>query len=172
MLNGAVPVSAVGLGGRQVRTDPKYGHIYDHFSTVFEFDKGVKVFSYCRQMAGCQGDINDHVIGTKGQAHLMKHTALPAGGRPWAFEGESKNMYDVEHDELMAGIRAGKPINDGESAALSTLMAVMGREASYTGKKITWDQMLKSPQDLAPKEYAWGAHEVPGVPVPGVTKFV
>src|ERR1044072_4756543 len=108
--------------GRQIRTDPKFGNIYDHFSVVYEFAGGKKVFSYCRQTPDPSwprtlSDVNDHVIGTKGQAHLMKHTVLPTGGQAWSFDGESKSMYVVEHEELYAGIRAGKLINDAESAA-------------------------------------------------------
>jgi hypothetical protein len=80
-------------------------------------------------------------------------------------------MYQVEHDELFAGIRSGKLINDGESAAYSTLMAIMAREAAYTGKRLTWKQMLKSQQNLAPKEYAWGPIATPAVPMPGIYKF-
>jgi len=172
VLNGAVPESAVSLGGRQVRTDSKWGHIFDHFATVYEFSGGRKVFSFCRQIPGCQTDVNDHVMGTKGQAQLMRHTITPTGGNPWTYEAESKSMYDVEHDELIAGIRSGKIINDGESAAMSTLMAIMGRNAAYSGKKITWKEMLASKEDLVPKTFAWGDHNVPGVPVPGVTKFI
>jgi myo-inositol 2-dehydrogenase / D-chiro-inositol 1-dehydrogenase len=172
VLKGLAPIAATGVGGRQVRTDPKYGNIYDHFSVALEFPGGVKLFSTCRQMGGCIGDTNDHVIGTRGQAQLMKHTVTPTGGAAWEFEGESKDMYQVEHDELFAGIRSGKFINDGESAAHSTLMALLAREAAYSGQRITWKQMLASKQNLAPKEYAWGQNPVPGVPMPGSYKFV
>jgi predicted dehydrogenase len=170
VFKGEMPVACTGVGGRSQRTDPKYGQIYDHFAVAFEYADGAKLFSFCRQMAQCNGDVNDHVIGTKGQAHLMKHTIF-APGTEWAYEGKPKSMYEVEHDELFAGIRAGKPINDGEAAAHSTLMAIMAREAAYSGKRITWKQMLESKQDLAPRDYAWGPHAVMGVPVPGVYKF-
>jgi myo-inositol 2-dehydrogenase/D-chiro-inositol 1-dehydrogenase len=81
-------------------------------------------------------------------------------------------MYQVEHDELFAGIRAGKFINDGENAAHSTLMALLAREAAYCGKRLTWKNLMKSEQNLAPKEYAWGPIETPPVPTPGIYKFV
>lgn len=171
VFNGAAPIAASGVGGRQVRTDPKYGNIYDHFAVTLEFPNGVKLFSSCRQMAECSGDVNDHVIGTKGSAQLMKHTIAERGRTSWEFEGEAKDMYQVEHDELFAGIRSGKLINDGESAAHSTLMALMAREAAYSGQRITWKQMLASKQNLAPKEYAWGPNPVPGVPMPGTYQF-
>jgi predicted dehydrogenase len=174
VLGGKAPVAASGLGGRQQRRDPKFGHIYDHFSATLEFEGGVKVFSFCRQMDGCgKGDVNDHVIGTKGQAQLMAHTVSPAGGPQWAFTGEEKvkDMYQVEHDELFAGIRAGKFINDGENAAHSTLMAILAREAAYTGKRLTWKELLASNQNIAPAKYEWGPIETPPVPTPGYYKL-
>jgi predicted dehydrogenase len=172
VLKGAVPVAATGVGGRQVRVEEKFGNIYDHFACTLEFPGGVKVFSACRQMPGCPSDVNDHVIGTKGQAHLMKHLIQPAGEEPWEFDGPSKDMYQVEHDELFASIRAGKPINDGEAAAHSTAMAVFAREAAYSGQRVTWKQFINSDKSLAPREYAWGPNPVPGVPQPGVYKIV
>lgn len=170
---GDVPVSASGVGGRQVRRDPKFGHIYDHFAVTLEYANGAKLFSACRQTDGCDGDVNDHVIGTKGSAQLMKHTVTPSDGKAWAFGSETqvKDMYQVEHDELFAGIRSGKLINDGESAAYSTLMAIMAREAAYTGRKITWKVALNAKQDLSPKEYAFGPAATHTVPMPGTYKF-
>lgn len=173
VFNGELPVACTGVGGRQVRTDTKYGHIYDHFAATFEYRNGAKLFSHCRQMAGCNGDVNDHVFGTKGQAQLMRHNITVPGGQGWEFGDEPvKSMYQVEHDELFASIRAGRPINDGVAAAHSTLMAVMAREAAYTGKRLTWAQMLASQQNLAPANPAWGAHAVGGVPMPGQYQFV
>jgi predicted dehydrogenase len=173
VFGGKMPVAATGVGGRQQRRDPKYGHIYDHFAVTLEYDNGAKLFSFCRQMSGCDGNVNDYVIGTKGSAQLMAHTVSPTGGKPWAFGSEAKvkDMYQVEHDELFAGIRAGKFINDGENAANSTLMAILAREAAYTGKKLTVKELLASNLNIAPKEYAWGPIETPPVPTPGFYKL-
>jgi len=171
VLQGAEPIAASGVGGRQVRTEEKFGNIYDHFACTLEFPGGVKLFSACRQMGGCPSDVNDHVFGTKGQAQLMKHTVSPTGGKVWEFEGEGKDMYQVEHDELFASIRAEKPINDGLSAAHSSAMAIFAREAAYSGQRITWKQFMASEKSLAPKAYAWGENPVPGVPMPGAYKF-
>ncbi|MCE9567516.1 MAG: Gfo/Idh/MocA family oxidoreductase [Planctomycetes bacterium] len=171
VLKGLTPLAATGVGGRQVRTEAKYGNIYDHFACTLEFPGGVKVFSACRQIGGCPSDVNDHVMGTKGQSQLMKHTIMPTGGKPWEFEGESKDMYQVEHDELFASIRAGKPINDGETAALSSGMAIFAREAAYSGQRLTWKQFIASNNSLAPKTYAFGDNPVPPVPMPGTYKF-
>ncbi|MGL4422223.1 MAG: Gfo/Idh/MocA family protein, partial [Gemmataceae bacterium] len=168
VLNGKFPISATGLGGRQQRTDPKYGNIWDHFSVVFEYANGLKVFSNCRQIPGCVSDVNDHVIGTKGQAQLMQHS-IEAGTLKWSYQdnGKDPGMYVAEHMDFFTSIRAGKPINDMVSAANSTLMAILGREAAYSGKRITWKQIMESRQNLLPKEYAWGPNPVPGSPIPG-----
>jgi predicted dehydrogenase len=164
------PVSAVGLGGRQVRTDPKYGHIFDHHAVVFEYANGTKLFSFCRQMANCFNDVSDHLIGTNGSCQLMQHRI--EGPHAWRFRGDAPNMYQQEHDELFAGIRAGKALNDGGFMAYSTLMGIMGRMATYTGQKVTWQQALKSTEDLTPPRLDMSASlAVPPVARPGVTKL-
>jgi predicted dehydrogenase len=172
VLKGLEPIAASGVGGRQVRTAPRFGNIYDHFACTLEFPGGVKVFSACRQMAGCQSDVNDHVFGTRGQAHLMRHVVTPTKGEAWEFVGDVKSMYQVEHDELFASIRAGKPINDGQTAALSSGMAIFAREAAYSGQRITWKQFINSNKSLAPKEYAWADNPVQAIPMPGQYKIV
>jgi hypothetical protein len=103
----------------------------------------------------------------------MAHTINPTGGMDWAFGSETKvrDGYQGEHDELFAGIRSGKFINDGEHAAQSTLMAILAREAAYTGKKLTTAALLKSNLDITPKEFAWGPIETPPVPTPGFYKL-
>jgi predicted dehydrogenase len=177
VFNGKYPVAATGAGGRTQRTDSKYGQIYDHFAVALEYANGARLFSFCRQMSGATRDTSDYVVGTKGTAEIREftnppvHTINPISGSAWEYQGEAKVMYDVEHDELFAGIRNGKLINDGESAAYSTLMALMAREAAYSGKRVTWKDMLASKQDLSPKQYAWGPNPVMAVPVPGVYKF-
>jgi predicted dehydrogenase len=164
------PVKATGVGGRQVRTDPKYGHIFDHHSVVYEYANGVKLFSQCRQHARCHQDVTDHILGTQGTCDVMKHTIR--GQNPWRYQGPRENMYQNEHNELFASIRSGRPINDGDWMTKSTLMAIMGRMATYTGQLITWDQALNSQEDLTPPKYEWGPLAVAPVAVPGVTKFV
>jgi predicted dehydrogenase len=164
------PVRATGTGGRQSRIQPAYGHIFDHHAVVFEYAKGVKLFSFCRQQAGCANDVSDHVMGTKGTCEVMKHAVT--GQNPWRYRAKvNKDMYQNEHDEFFAGLRAGKPINNGDYMAKSTLMAIMGRMATYTGQVITWEQALNSKQDLTPGRYELGALAVPPVAMPGITKF-
>ncbi len=166
VMKGEMPVAATGLGGRQVRVDPMYGNIYDHFSIIFEYAGGQKLFSNCRQMPRCDSDVSDHIFGTKGSAQLMDHK-IKTGGTTWEFEGKNPNMYYQEHVEFIQALRAGKPINDMESAANSTMMAILGRQSAYTGKRLTWKKMLENKEDLSPKQYAWGENVVPGVAKPG-----
>lgn len=165
------PSHCVGLGGRQVRTGEKWGNIYDHFAVFYEWPNGAKTFAFTRQMRGCHGDVDDYVVGTKGQAVLLKHsiTGENAWAYPRALRRKKPSMYDVEHRELFAGIRSGNLINNGQYMSYSTMLAIMGREACYTGQKITWEDAIKSPQDRTPKNYEWGDVPVPEVALPGVT---
>ncbi|MBI2826524.1 MAG: Gfo/Idh/MocA family oxidoreductase [Planctomycetia bacterium] len=164
------PVRASGMGGRQVRTGPEFGHIFDHHAVVFEYANGVKLFSFCRQQDGAARDVSDYVMGTKGTADLMQHS-IRSGGDHWKYRGEKTNMYQAEHNELFASIRSGNPINNGLYMSRSSMMAIMGRMATYTGQIITWDQALASQEQLGPGEYRWGDLPVPPVAMPGQTQF-
>lgn len=168
---GSYPVSAYSLGGRQTRTDAVYGHIFDHMATVFEFANGSKCFNYCRQQAGTQPSNGDWYYGTKGRAEWTWDKDTVTGEKPATFANNLGKGYQTEHDVLFAAIRKGEPINNGEYMAKSTMMGIMGREACYTGQLIKWDEIMASPQNLSPKEYAWGKMEFPKVPMPGFTKF-
>jgi predicted dehydrogenase len=170
------PDRAVGLGGRQVRTGPEFGHIYDHFSVVYEYADGVRLFSNCRQQPGCTNDISGHVLGTQGTALITegkRGLVIQNEADEWTYTGKENNLYQSEHDELFASIRSGQPINNGEYMAKSTLLAIMGRMAAYTGSVITWDMARDSQEDLTPPRYDWDvALPVPPVARPGETPFL
>lgn len=161
------PVKAFGLGGRQVRVQPEFGHIYDHHAVVYEYANGVKLFSFCRQQDGCAIDVNDYVMGTKGTADIMRPAI--SGENKWRFPGEAGNMFRREHEELFASIRLGTPLDNSLYMARSTLMAIMGRMATYTGQVVSWDQALGSSEDLSPPAYDWISLSVPPVAMPGLT---
>jgi predicted dehydrogenase len=166
------PVRCTGLGGRQSRTGPEYGHIFDHHAVAYEFANGVKCFSYCRQQVGARNDVSDYVMGTTGTAAVQQHRILNAQrNETWRFQGNNGNMYQVEHNELFASIRNGRPINNGDYMVRSTLMAIMGRMATYTGQEVTWQQALNSREDLAPARYEWGSLPTPPVARPGITRL-
>ena len=167
------PVSISGSGGRQVRTDERYGNIYDHFNVVYQWANGVKAFARCRHWPNCETEVEDYIIGTKGRVDVMAHKIFDhSGNEIWSFKGEGGDMYQIEHDELFAGILAGKPINNGDYMSKSTMMAIAGRMASYTGQKLTWDQVMNSKEDLSPVSYEWTDVPVPEVAIPGKTKFI
>ncbi len=168
------PVRATGLGGRQVRTGPEYGHIYDHHSVVYEFANGTRLFSHCRQQVGCKNDITVYVAGTGGRGIVSEHELSLTNQSKWRYRGPkpSPNFYQIEHDRLFASIRSGKPINNGDYMSKSTLLAIMGRMATYTGQVITWDMAMNSKEDLTPARYEWGPIPTPPVAMPGQTRFV
>jgi predicted dehydrogenase len=171
------PVKAVGTGGRQVRTDERYGNIFDHHAVVYEYKNGQKLFASTRQQNNCAPDISDNVWGTKGVCHINASKASGSvkphgGGDEWKSQATDKNMYVVEHEELINSIRNGKPINNGDYMCKSTMMAIMGRMATYTGQVITWDMALNSKEKLMPDKVEFGKLDVPAVAKPGVTKYV
>jgi predicted dehydrogenase len=166
------PVRATGTGGRQVRVGTEYGNIYDHHSVVYEFANGVKCFSVCRQQDHCAHDISGHVLGSRGNALLTESKMTFSTHPSWQYRGPMNNFYQTEHDVLFASIRNGKPINNGEYMAKSTLMAIMGRMATYTGQVITWDKALHSKEDLTPARYEWGPMPMPPVALPGKTPVI
>jgi predicted dehydrogenase len=161
------PVRACGMGGRQVRTQARFGHIYDHHAVHFEYADGTFLASQCRQIDGCWNAVSEHLIGTKGRADLDTSSwKLTSKTGRWEFEGEGNDPYQTEHDDLFASIRKSQPINEAENGAKSTLTAVMGRMATYTGKMVTWEQALDSPR-LGPPDYGVTAYPVPPIAIPG-----
>lgn len=165
----AHPVRCFGSGGREVRKDPAFGHIFDHHDVHYEYADGSWMFSQCRQIPGCLGDVSEHVIGTKGKADMDGGRWAIEAGKKWRFDGDRNNPYQTEHDDLFASIRAGKVLNEGQFVAESTLTAIMGRMATYSGKMITWEQALNSDVRLGPTEYAMGPLPTPPVAIPGET---
>lgn len=167
---GAHPIKATGIGGRQHRTEPRYGHIYDHFAIDFEYPSGARVMSMCRQIEGTKSRVGEHFIGAAGRSDA---STFISGPTPWKNLGAEKeiNPYVQEHTDLVASLRAGKPLNELKQVAESTLTAIMGRESAYTGQEVTWDEMLNAEQTLTPPGVAFGPLDVPPVPMPGRTKL-
>jgi predicted dehydrogenase len=160
------PLSVSAVGGRELR---EHGNNYDHFTATFDYPDEVKAFLMTRQMNGCAYDNNDWVMGEKGVATVKnwepRHEIT--GENPWVYEGEGNEMYQQEHDELFASIRAGTPINDGIYMAHSTLMGIMVRMSAYTGQVVSWEEALNSEERLGPESYALGPVEVQEPAVPG-----
>ena len=169
---GTHPVKATGVGGRQFRTDPKFGHIYDHFAVDYEYENGARIMSMCRQIPGTANRVGEWFIGTKGQSDASSKIV---GNKAWTYKVPAKrsNGYVQEHTDLVASIRTGRPYNELKQVAESTLTAIMGREAAYTGQEMTWERVLNAKQDLTPPVGAsdYGPLTVPPVPMPGKTKL-
>lgn len=166
---GAHPLKALGHGGRQVRTDPVYGNIYDHFSIDYEYPNDVHVASFCRQMPNCANNVSESLAGTKGSSQLNKYTI--AGEKSWRYTGANNLPYVQEHTDLIAAIREGKPYNEMKQVAETTLTAIMGRMSAYTGQEITWEHALNSSEYLMPAKLGWDVSiAVPPVAMPGQTK--
>ncbi len=165
---GKMPVNVMGMGGRQVRTAPKFGNIYDHFSIEYEYPDGVRVMSMCRQTKGCAERVEERIVGTKGVAWS---SGKITGERPWTFEGdEQPSPYVQEHIDLIASIRNGTPLNEGRQIAESTMCAIIGRMSAYTGRAMSWEWAMKSSMlDLSPAKYEFGPNPVDPVAMPGTT---
>ena len=166
---GTHPVVAHGMGGRQVRTGPEWGHIFDHFSIDYEYPNNVHLHSQARQIQGCEGSVSEALVGDKGQCQADKYTIT--GPKAWKFDGKDNAPYVQEHTDFIASLRAGKPLNELKNVTESTLTAIMGRMAAYTGQPVSWEQALNSQEDLMPQQLAFGPMEVPPVAMPGRTKL-
>ena len=144
-VNDKVPLKATGTGGRQVRVDPKYGNIYDHFAIEFEFGNDVRGFSFSRQQPGCSNRNSIEVAGTMGNAYanMGEWAHVITGKNKWVYEGEKNNPYQTQHDEFFASIRNAKPMNDGERMANSTMVAILGRMVAYSGQTLLWERCDK-----------------------------
>ncbi|WP_236974694.1 Gfo/Idh/MocA family protein [Membranihabitans maritimus] len=171
-----VPLKAIGNGGRQKRTDPIYGNVYDHFAVEYVYNGGIKASHFTRQQAGCAGKNTVDVFGSDGHAFFRPGREWEITGKnPWKYEGERNNMYQTEHDEFFAAIRNDKPMNDGVWMANSSMLAVLGRMVGYSGQEITWDEAINSDVKLGPdiEDYDWDLEwPVSDVPVPGITQVL
>jgi myo-inositol 2-dehydrogenase / D-chiro-inositol 1-dehydrogenase len=164
------PESCTAVGGRQIPANG--GDIFDHIEVNYVWPDGTRAFLAQRQMTGCYNENNCYLLGSQGQGTITRREVSIKGAQDWRYKGEKPNMYQVEHDEMFRSIREGKPINDGERMVSSTLMAIMGRMAGYTGKQVTWDMALNSEEKLVPETPNWDAPvEFRPWPLPGVTPF-
>lgn len=161
------PLACVATGGRQ---QPAHGgNIFDHFHIAYEYDDLVFCHLGSRQQSGCHTENSDYVRGSKGSLLIGRGPApIIRGETSWRFRGEDRNMYQVEHDELFAAIRSGERVDDTEWMTQSTLLAIMGRTAAYTGQRIQWDEFLKDEQSLVPDDLDWNTPlPVAPRPIPG-----
>ncbi len=171
-MNDEPPVSCVGVGGRDIPAEG--GNIYDHFEINYLYPNNVRAFMANRQIVNCYNENSDYILGSEGACTIGRGPRPRIEGKTtWTWNGQPYDMYQREHDVLFASIRKGQPINDGKRMATSTLLAIMGRMAAYTGQQVTWEQALNSQEKLVPDDLSWkGSHEVPPLARPGVTKLI
>ncbi len=168
---GAHPIRAVsGLGGRQVRTGDRHGHIYDHFAIEYLYPGGISMFSQCRQINGCHNMVQEAVVGTAGSSNC-KDVIEPKGGERWRFRERARSPYQLTHENLIDSIRIGKPLNEAQANAEATMTGILGREAVYSGQAIDWDKAMQSEQRWGPDHYALGPYPIPPVPMPGIYRL-
>jgi myo-inositol 2-dehydrogenase/D-chiro-inositol 1-dehydrogenase len=157
-IKGGYPVKAQGMGGCQVRNGPEYGQNFDHHAVEYEYEDGTRMFSYCRHMAGCWNQVGEHVIGTTGRSEPNRQTII--GETRWRYrEPSERSSTQIEHDILFDAIVNGKEITNStaENGAKSTMTAILGRMASYSGQMLEWDAALNGQKDLFPERLAWDA---------------
>jgi len=165
------PVKAIAVGGRQ--SPNPGGDIFDHTFVVYEYPDDVKAFLGQRQINNCFNENSDYLMGAAGFGKIPGWASPQIHGKEtWRYRGPKTDMYQEEHNELFASIRSGKHINDGRWMSQSTLMAIMGRMAAYTGQEVTWEDALNSKERLVPQELDWKM-TLPVAPMaePGFTKF-
>ncbi|HEX4132098.1 MAG TPA: Gfo/Idh/MocA family oxidoreductase [Pirellulales bacterium] len=187
-IQGATPISASGHGGRQVRTGREYGNIFDHHSVEFTYANGAKMFSNCRQIPGCYNQVAEFAHGTRGWSDVSGGSLFPSGSDEIRLRPNSRsrrtndraNPFQIEHVDLMDAIRNSKDYNEVEYGALSSMTAILGRMATYSGKLVTWDEALASALQLTSDAEHWSdpaplAPQADGsyaIAMPGITKAV
>ena len=181
---GDYPIYAQGMGGRQVRNGKDHGEIFDHHFVEFTYASGAVISSQCRHIPGTMSRVDEVFQGTKGSVEIGKGIITDLeGNTKYKYPRkpiEDPDPYQVEHDRLFASIRNGGVISDAENGAMSTLTAILGRMATYTGKKITLEEALNSKLQLMPDTVTWKTTppSLPNkdgyypIPVPGKTKMV
>ncbi|MDX1740371.1 MAG: hypothetical protein R3178_03720, partial [Rhodothermales bacterium] len=178
----AHPVRAQGQGGRQVRTGPDSGQIFDHHFVEFEYPDGTFVQSQCRHIPGCMNRVSEAFRGTRGAAPRPGEIVDQWGHSLYKHRGkDDPNPYQVEHDKLFAAIAAGEyRFADGENGAIATMTAIMGRMATYSGNTVEWDKALASEVSLMPERFAFDADPpvMPDqdgnypIPIPGLSTVI
>ena len=167
------PISATAVGGRQMHQGPERGNVYDHFGVVYEYENGIRAHLHCRQMPHCYNDNNDFVVGSTGTCVVNAWNGAPTftGSSSYQYTGDNPNMYQVEHNEMHEAIRGDRPtINNGDFMAQSTMMAILGREAAYTGGRVSYEDALNNTLRLGPAKYKFGELAMPAIPNPGESR--
>ena len=143
------PVEANGMGGREVRDGIDHGQIFDHHFIEYTYGNGVKMYSQCRHIKGCWNSVSEYAHGSKGSANLSGAIYDKSGDLVWKYGSGGGGGHQEEHYDLFAALRRGELPNEAEYGAKSSMTAVLGRMATYSGKVIKWDAAINSERALA-----------------------
>jgi predicted dehydrogenase len=153
-IKGAYPISARGMGGAEVRKGRDAGALYDHFNVEYEYADGTRCFQTNRQVPGCWAYVAETAHGSDGSAEMVndRNVFVIRGKNEWRRPSEEKvkDPYQQEHDDLIAAIIGNQDYNEAERGAMSTLSVLMGRSAAYSGKEVSWEEMMKTEKTMAP----------------------
>lgn len=169
---GSLPLMCTGVGGRQARVASEFGNIYDHFSITYDFPEGRMLSATCRQFEGSHRNVTNRIIGSDASVFITpNHTRIeiPGQAEPVLIPLEGDSPQQIQKRRLVESIRKGIPVNEAEMVADATLMAVMGREAAYTGRQITWDEIRESDLNLMPDQIDFEHPIHDPVAIPGST---
>ncbi|MHC4532764.1 MAG: Gfo/Idh/MocA family oxidoreductase [Planctomycetota bacterium] len=172
---GTHPTMCLGMGGRQVRTGPEFGNIYDHFTVEYEYPGGIRVMSMSSQIKGSTPRVGERVVCTKGATYTtraMGYIDNTKGRRIFNYDDHIHSGEVAQYANLIKSIRQGNPINECKRLAESTMTVIMGRMSAYTGRAMKWDWAIKSKLDLSPEKYELGDLPVRPVSMPGKTKLI
>jgi predicted dehydrogenase len=169
----AHPAQCMGLGGRQARTGPEYGNVYDHFSVEYEYPNGARVAYMGAQIDKATYRQANRIVGTRGQAYTDSGNFIIEGDKPFKYDGPQPSPVIKQHADQIAAIRQGTPLNEGKRIAESTMTCIMGRMSAYTGRALKWDWVMKASKlDLSPPRHEFGDLPMRPVAVPGQTPLV
>ena len=178
------PVSAQGMGGREVRKGKDHGEIFDHHFVEFKYASGATISSQCRHQPGTHRQVNELLVGTKGKVNMTNKGVIDIedhdGNIIHTYDGrKDESPYQIEHNRLFKSIRDGGHLNDTEYGAKSTMSAILGRMATYSGKLVTWDEAMNANDNMIPENPSWDSNPpvMPDkngmykIPVPGEYKI-
>jgi predicted dehydrogenase len=173
---GSHPVSCLGMGGRQSRTGPEFGNIWDHFTVEYEYPNGVRVMSMCSQIEGSTQRIGERVLCQKGATvtdRSMGYIEDTRGRKVYTYDDPIHSGEVNQFTNLIQSIREGKPINECRRIAEATMTLILGRMSAYTGRALNWDWAMKASKlDLSPQKLEFGPFPVESPATPGKTKLI
>lgn len=169
------PTRCFGVGGRQTRPDlDETGNVWDHFSLIYEYANGARAYHMCRHWPNTPSDNSAYFLGSEGHCTMQpwNGTHTIEGVRPWKGVAASNDMYQREHDVLFKSIRDAKPVNDGQFMSHTSLLAIMGRMAAYTGGVVTWEQAMNSQVQINEQPWEFGERATPPLAIPGTNETI